>query len=141
VIAVRLETPEKIRDLQRGLYLKAKREPTCRFYLLQDKVWREEVLRHAYRLERSNGGGPGIDGVTFQSLESGEGEAQFLAGLRQELKEKTYRPQPVRRVSIPKADGKRRPLGMPMVPSYCTSMQIASELLFFVSARPQWISW
>jgi RNA-directed DNA polymerase len=137
VIAVRLETPEKIRDLQRGLYLKAKREPTFRFYLLQDKVWREEVLRHAYRLERSNGGGPGIDGVTFQSLESGEGEAQFLAGLRQELKEKTYRPQPVRRVYIPKADGKRRPLGMPMVASYCTSIQAAWGSPLFLSGPGQ----
>jgi RNA-directed DNA polymerase len=137
VIAVRLETPEKIRDLQRGLYLKAKREPTFRFYLLQDKVWREEVLRHAYRLERSNGGAPGIDGVTFQSLESGEGEAQFLAGLRQELKEKTYRPQPVRRVYIPKADGKRRPLGMPMVASYCTSIQAAWGAPLFLSGPGQ----
>lgn len=112
---MRLETPEKIRDLQRGLYLKAKREPTFRFYLRQDKVWREDVLRQAYRLERSNGGAPGIDGVTFQSLESGEGAAQFLAGLRQELKEKTSRPQPVRRVYIPKAEGKRRPLGIPTI--------------------------
>jgi RNA-directed DNA polymerase len=106
VIAVRLQTPEKVRDLQRGLYLKAKREPKFRFYALHDKVWREDILHHAYRLERSNGGASGIDGETFQSIESGEGEAKFLSKLQQELKEESYRPQPVKRVYIPKADGK-----------------------------------
>lgn len=121
---MRLETPNRIRDLQRGLYLKAKREPKFRFYLLNDKVWREDVLQHAYRLERSNGGAPGIDGVTFQSIENGEGEAKFLSKLQQELKEKTYRAQPVRRVYIPKADGRKRPLGIPTIRDRVAQMAV-----------------
>jgi RNA-directed DNA polymerase len=91
VIAVRLQTPEKIRDLQRKLYLKAKSESKFRFYLLADKAWREDILQHAYRLVRANGGAPGIDGETFQFIETGEGETKFVAKLQQELKEKSYR--------------------------------------------------
>ena len=106
MIAVRLETPQKIRDLQRKLYLKAKSEPKFRFYVLADKVWRGDILQYAYRLVRANGGAPGIDGESFQSIETGEGEAKFLSRLQQELQEKSYRAQPVRRVYIAKADGK-----------------------------------
>ena len=124
MIAVRLQTPEKIRDLQRKLYLKAKNEPKFRFYLLQDKVWREDVMQHAYRLVRANGGAPGIDGVTFQSIETGEGEAKFVSTLQQELKEKSYRAQPVRRVYIPKADGKKRPLGIPTIRDRVAQMAV-----------------
>ncbi len=81
-------------------------------------------MQHAYRLERSNGGAPGIDGVTFQFIESGEGEAEFISKLQQELKEKTYRAQPVRRVFIPKGDGRRRPLGIPTIRDRVAQMAV-----------------
>ena len=98
-----LTTPDKIRSLQRKLYCKAKAEPTFRFYLLYDKICREDILDHAYRLVRINAGAPGVDGMTFARIEE-QGLEAWLAGLRAELVSKTYRPDPVRRVMIPKAD-------------------------------------
>jgi RNA-directed DNA polymerase len=109
-----LATPEKIRTLQRKLYRKAKAEPAYRFYLLYDKIYREDILRHAYALARSNAGAPGTDGMTFAAIEASVLE-RWLAGLREELISKTYRPDPVRRVSIPKPDGGERPLGIPTI--------------------------
>src|SRR3974390_2616950 len=99
-----LETPDKIRSLQRKLYCKAKAEPAFRFYVLYDKICREDILRHAYRLARANAGAPGGDGETFAQIEEASAEA-WLSGLREELISKTYRPDPVRRVRIAKPGG------------------------------------
>jgi RNA-directed DNA polymerase len=109
-----LETPDKIRNLQRKLYCKAKAEPAFRFYLLYDKICREDILRHAYALARANAGAPGVNGVTFKQIDA-LGVDAWLAGLREELVSKTYRPDPVRRVTIPKPGGGERPLGIPTI--------------------------
>jgi RNA-directed DNA polymerase len=107
-------TPAKIRTLQRKLYCKAKAEPSFRFYVLYDKICREDILRHAYGLARANAGAPGVDGVSFKQIEE-RGLGAWLAGLREELVSKTYRPDPVRRVMIPKNGGGERALGIPTI--------------------------
>jgi hypothetical protein len=99
-----LATPSKIRELQIKLYRKAKSEPGYRFYMLYDKIWREDILAHAYEQAQANKGAPGVDGQTFEQIESA-GLEGWLTGIRQELRNKTYRPQPVRRVMIPKPGG------------------------------------
>src|ERR1700712_1046518 len=109
-----LTTPDKIRTLQRKLYLKAKAEPNFRFYLLYDKVYRADILRHAYDLARANRGAPGVDGVDFAAIEAA-GLEDWLDGIETELRTKTYQPQPVRRVMIPKPGGGERPLGSPTI--------------------------
>src|SRR5499427_7554568 len=107
-------TPAKIRTLQRKLYCKAKAEPSFRFYVLYDKICREDILRHAYLHSRANAGAPGVDGVSFKQIEK-RGLEAWLAGLREELVSKTYRPDPVRRVMIPKNGGGERALGIPTI--------------------------
>lgn len=109
-----LVTPEKIRTFQRKLYGKAKAEPDFRFYLLYDKIYREDILLHAYRVARSNKGAPGVDGGTFEMIEA-FGPEEWLSGIRDDLRAKTYRPSPVRRVMIPKPGGGERPLGIPTI--------------------------
>ncbi len=88
-----LQTPVRVRRLQRALYVKAKQEPAYRFYLLYDKVYRDDVLRHAYRVSRAARGArtPGVDGVTFADIEAA-GQEEWFAGLQQTLQTKTYRP-------------------------------------------------
>ena len=111
-----LQTPARVRRLQRALYVKAKQEPAYRFYLLYDKVHRDDVLHHAYRVSRAARGArtPGVDGVTFADIEAA-GQEEWLAGLKETLRTKTYRPAPVRRVLIPKPGGGHRPLGIPTI--------------------------
>lgn len=109
-----LRTPTSVRKLQRALYTKAKTEPSFRFYTLWDKVWREDVLREAWRRCRANGGSTGVDRVGFADIEA-DGVEAWLGNLQEELRAKLYRPQPLLRVWIPKASGGQRPLGIPTI--------------------------
>jgi RNA-directed DNA polymerase len=105
----------KLRRLQEALYTKAKQEPAYRFYLLYDKVYRMDILAHAYALSKQHGGAPGVDGVTFADIETA-GVEPWLAAVQEALRTETYRPQPVRRVLIPKPGGTgERPLGIPVI--------------------------
>ncbi len=108
------DTEDAARKLQRALYRAAKASGTRRFHALYDKVYREDILERAWREVKANAGAAGIDGATIQTIEQ-EGVEGFLAKLAEELQEGRYRPQPVRRVYIPKADGRQRPLGIPTV--------------------------
>src|SRR6267154_2788984 len=121
-----LETPMKIRMLQRKLYQKAKEEPGYRFYLLYDKMYREDILNHAYALAKSNQGAPGVDGQSFTAIEAA-GLEEWVNGLRNDLRAKTYTPQAVRRVNIPKPGGGERPLGIPTIRDRV--VQTAAKLL------------
>lgn len=111
---MRLTTPESVWNLQQSLQAKAKANPTLRFYSLYDKMYRRDVLAFAWRQCRANGGSAGVDGQTFEQIEAA-GLGAWLDELTEQLKSKTYRPQAVRRVYIPKADGKLRPLGIPTI--------------------------
>lgn len=119
-----LTTPDRIRTLQRKLYVKAKQEPAYRFYALYDKITRGDILSHAWRLVRANQGSPGIDGISFAAIEDGIGVDAFLRDLACDLQDKTYRAQPVRRVMIPKADGSLRPLGIPTIRDRVAQMAV-----------------
>jgi RNA-directed DNA polymerase len=112
---VSLAPPPKLRRLREALYTKAKQEPAYRFYLLYDKVYRADILVHAYALSKQHGGAPGVDGVTFDDIEAA-GLERWLAAVQEALRTETYRPQPVRRVLIPKPGGTgERPLGIPVI--------------------------
>jgi RNA-directed DNA polymerase len=120
-----LPTPTKsVQKLQTSLHAKAKAEPATRFYALWDKVYRNDVIEEAYRRCRENDGTAGVDGITFEKIET-EGRKQWLERIGQELRDGSYRPQPLLRVWIPKSNGGRRALGIPTPPSNCTPLQPA----------------
>jgi RNA-directed DNA polymerase len=120
-----LKTPDNIRELQRKLYRKAKQEKEYRFYLLYDKLYRQDILSHAYRLVKANKGAPGIDGETLESIEKREGGAEkYLEEIAGVLRRKEYKPQAVRRVYIPKTAGGKRPLGIPVIRDRVVQMAV-----------------
>jgi len=118
-----LVTPDQIQELQKKLYQKAKQDREFRFYALYDKVYRKDILEHSYHLVRANKGAPGIDGITFEAIEE-QGAERYLERIAEELRSKTYRPSPVRRVSIPKPDGSKRPLGIPTIKDRIVQMAV-----------------
>ena len=137
MIDVSLETPLNIRRFQRKLYTKAKQEPSYRFDCLYDKICREDILAHAYEMAKANGGAPGMDRESFDSIESG-GRRGWLAAVRKELIGQTYRPEPVRRVMIPKPGGGERPLGIPTIRDRVvqTATKLVIEPIFEADLEP-----
>jgi len=120
---VSLQPPEKTRKLQEALHAKAKGSPSYRFYLLYDKVYREDVLAYAYQRCKAKGGAAGVDGQNFEDIEA-HGIERWLVELADTLRTKTYRPQAVRRVNIPKPDGTKRPLGIPTIRDRVVQMAV-----------------
>src|SRR3984893_9508931 len=133
-----LTTPASVQKLQTALHVKAKESPNFRFHALYDKVYRKDVLEHAYACCRANGGAAGVDGQTFLDIEA-YGVERWLDELAQELKSRTYRPLPVRRVYIPKPDGKQRPLGVPAIRDRTAEMAavLVLEPIFEADLQPE----
>ena len=133
-----LPTLESVQKLQTALHAKAKGEPKFRFYALYDKVYRKDVLWTAWRRCLVNGGVPGIDGQTFRDIEA-YGVVKWLEELAEELRRKTYQPRAVRRVYIPKPDGKRRPLGIPTIRDRVvqTAVLVVLEPIFEADLQPE----
>ncbi len=134
-----LKTPqEKVRKLQHTLHSKANSSPSYRFYCLYDKLSSRDVLAVAYERCRINGGAPGVDGQTFEDIET-YGRTRWLEELAERLRTRTYRPQPVRRVYIPKPDGKQRPLGIPTIIDRVVQMAtvLVLEPIFEADLQPE----
>ena len=123
---------QSIRQLQRSLYYKAKQEKEVKFYSLYDKLYREDVLWEAWRQVKANQGAPGIDGTSIEAIVSAQQEAAMIQTLREQLRQKRYRFQPVRRVEIPKPQGGMRPLGIATVADRVvqTAMKLVLEPIF-----------
>src|SRR5262245_54195477 len=134
-----LTPPAKVGKLQDALRAKAKSAPAYRFYLLYHKVYRGDVLAHAYDRCRANGGAAGVDGQTFADIEKDGGLEPWLAELSDDLRQKTYQPKPVRRVWIPKPDGKQRPLGIPTIRDRVVQMAavLVLEPIFATDLEPE----
>ena len=131
-----LSPPITVGKLQTTLHTKAKNSPDYRFYALYDKLYRRDVLEWALVRCRNNRGAPGVDGQSFADIET-YGRDRWLDELTEELRSGTYRPRPVRRVFIPKGDGKLRPLGIPICRSYYTSLQRSWGLVEGRTSRPR----
>jgi RNA-directed DNA polymerase len=135
-----LTTPESVRKLQTTLHAKAKDSPDYRFYALYDKVYRSDVMAFAYRLCRANGGAPGVNGQTFDDIET-DGVRRWLDELTTELREKRYRPEAMRRVMIPKPGQKDRyrPLGIPTIKDRViqTAALLVMEPVFEADLQPE----
>jgi len=133
-----LTTPPSVQKLQTALHDKAKGSPNFRFYALYDKVHRQDVLAFAYECCKANGGAAGVDGQTFEDIEE-YGVGKWLDELAQELRRRTYQPQPVRRVWIPKPDGKQRPLGVPVIKDRVaqTAAVLVLEPIFEADLQPE----
>ncbi len=132
-----LEIPDKVRELQIKLYRKAKKEPEYRFYQLYDKVYREDVMWCAWAQSRGNDGAPGVDGISFRDIEE-IGVGKWLKELGKELHDKTYKPQPVKRVMIEKPGGGERPLGIPTIRDRVaqTAAKLILEPIFEADMEP-----
>ena len=130
--------PYKVGKLRAALHAKAKSAPTYRFYALYDKMFREDVLRFAYGCCWQNQGAPGVDGQTFDDIEA-YGWERWVDELAEELRKQTYRPQAVRRVYIPKPDGKQRPLGIPTIRDRVvqTAALLVLEPIFEADLQPE----
>jgi group II intron reverse transcriptase/maturase len=133
-----LTTPLTVQKLQTALHDKAKGSPRFRFYAVYDRVYREDVLAFAYECCKANGGAAGVDGQTFEDIEE-YGVKKWLDELTQELRSRTYQPQPVRRVWIPKPDGKQRPLGVPAIKDRVaqTAAVLVLEPIFETDLQPE----